>query len=391
MRSRIISTVLGWDTTELKKRVTAIEKDKEAPSKELLEVLQAYSEKTREQQDQYRSRSGTSKVLSIAESILMCLGTLPSSMVSVILSRSSTTKTLSEKQHRLASEYLAIHLSIRDRNQIVNVLCRHQPDLLTSAIKDVVAAYDPIIRAVHNAVDLSGGVADFESFLHDLVKIAKVDGKGQAKTASVEDFVRLMKKHQGSSHRFIHQVCKNGKELTQWYHEYAGNAAAQYKQKNQPWGENFDTAAGDMTSTLDTLALKVSEEDRSKVLKELDAHTVYIATINATSEKRMKLVIENSTQGKSELTYGPGTFLTRWQDLIDSIPITPAAPDGPVRSGASDSVKEAARIDVDGSKKGTSTVSKVVEDEKPPAPDVSETVRLLLPGFKEALGKLADE
>ena len=333
------------------------------------------------------------KSFCLANSMLIRIGTLPSSMVSVLLSKSSTKGRLSEKQHKLASEYLAIHLSILDRKQIVNVLCHHQPDLLTSAVKDIVAAYDPIIRAVHNAVDLSGGVADFESFLHDLVKIAQVDSNGgQAKTASVEDFVRLVRKHQGSSHRFIHQVCKNGKELTQWYQEYTGNAAAQYKQNNRPEGGNSNTgsAAGDMTPVLVALVSKLSEEDRLKSVKELDAHAVYIATVNASSEERMKLVIENSAQGKSELIHGPGTFLTRWQDLIDSTSITPATPDGPVRSGASHSVKEAARIDVDGSKKAALTSLKVVEDEKPAAPDVSETIRLLLPGFKEALGKLAD-
>ena len=60
---RIISTVLGSDSSELKKRANAIEKDKEAPSKEHLALLKAYGSKSNEEQRKNRSESGTMSLI----------------------------------------------------------------------------------------------------------------------------------------------------------------------------------------------------------------------------------------------------------------------------------------------------------------------------------------
>lgn len=56
---RIISTVLSSDSSELKKRASAIEKDKDAPRKEHLALLKAYASKPDEEQRKDRSESGT--------------------------------------------------------------------------------------------------------------------------------------------------------------------------------------------------------------------------------------------------------------------------------------------------------------------------------------------
>src|SRR5207253_2649838 len=81
--------------------------------------------------------------------------------------------SVTEHQHDIAMEYYSTLLSIRDREELTKILCKLQPDLLTSAIKDLINAYDPIIRAIHNAVDLSGTVTDAENFLTDLIRISK--------------------------------------------------------------------------------------------------------------------------------------------------------------------------------------------------------------------------
>jgi len=57
-KPRIISTVLGWDITELKKRSLAIEEDKNVPSKEQLDILKAHCEQTDKIHQQYRAESG---------------------------------------------------------------------------------------------------------------------------------------------------------------------------------------------------------------------------------------------------------------------------------------------------------------------------------------------
>lgn len=310
------------------------------------------------------------------------------SIVMIILEGTPNYRHLSEQQHKLALEYLAVQLAIQDRERIIQILCLHQPDLLTSAVEDLVSVYDPIIRALHNAVDLSAGTSDLQSFLHDLVDLSRMSTRDTDKTPpSVEDYVRLLKKHQGSSHRFIHQVLKNGKELNQWYLDYAKHAAAQYRQKS-PSSTSL-AAAGNLTKDLGQLVSAVSDSDKSIINQELDEYAGYLQSLNNGSETRMKMVVENCQNRRSSVSYGPGTFLAKWQALIDETPITPATPDGKIRLGGSDSVQEATRVDVDGSKKGNASTLREYTDPRPP--DVSNTIRLLLPGFRKILVELSAE
>ncbi len=314
---------------------------------------------------------------------------LPESIVNAVLSESSELIELSQTQHELALEYIAIQLAVRDREQLINVLCNHQPDLFTSSIRTLVSAYEPIIRALHQAVDLSAGVSDAEAFLTDLINISRVENKnGPSKGPSVEDYCRLLDKHQGSSHRFIHQVLKNGKELSKWYREYAEHAAKQYHQEDfHPRVDEQPTnaAAGDFTQQLESLLAALSDDDKSEVLKEADKHAEYLSSLTETSATRMKTVIRQLSEPDSETTLGPGMFLSRWQALMDEAPITPAEPEGPVRHGKDASVKDATRVDTDGSKKGTGEIQEKMEDSIISPPDVSNSVRLLSPGFRDTL------
>jgi len=284
---------------------------------------------------------------------------------------------------------------MRDRQELINVLCSHQPDLLTSSVQDMVNVYEPIIRALHSAVDLSSSTADLQAFLNDLVGMSSLSAKsGDKQPPKVEDFVRLLKKHQGSSHRFINQALKNGQELTEWYRAYVEHAASQYRQKTDRVlapSDNSIAAAGDMTTELDNLVCNLSEEDRKTVIKELDTHAEYLQALAQVSEQRLKTVVKNTADGKSEVSYGPGMFLAKWQSLIDETHITPAAPRGPVRYGGSDSVIEATRVDVDGSKKGAAAPSEKEGASEPTPPNVETTIRLLQPGFRELLIRIAKE
>ena len=259
----------------------------------------------------------------------------------------------------------------------------------------MVDVYDPIIRALHSAVDLSGATADLQAFLHDLVEISRLSSKNSDKQPpKVEDFTRLLKKHQASSHRFIHQALKNGKALAEWYREYAKHAAAQYRQRNDEATVSFKdgiAGAGDLSSALQDLVSKLSPEDRETVIKDLNAHGRYLHELTQASETRMKNVVENVSIGKSEVSYGPGTFLAKWQALMDATPITPANAEGPVRYGGTDSVKEATLVDVDGSKKGTTTALQKKDASDPMPPDVNATIQLLQPRFRDLLVKIVKD
>jgi hypothetical protein len=181
--------------------------------------------------------------------------------------------------------------------------------------------------------------------------------------------------------------------LSQWYHEYADHAAKQYRQEDtqQSAGEGNpgNAAAGDFTPHLQSLMSALSQEDRSRVLQEVDKHAEYLSSLTETSTSRMKYVVRHVSENKSETSVGPGMFLSRWQTLMDETLITPATPEGPVRHGKDDSVKDATRVDTDGAKKGTAETNAEVESPQLTPPDVGNAVRLLIPGFRDTLRKLS--
>ena len=303
------------------------------------------------------------------------------SIVAVILSLSSASPDMSEEQHKKALEYLSLNLALRDRREIIRVLCQHNPDHLTQAIRDGVAAYDPMIRQVHQAVDLSATVGDFEVFMNDMIKMSKPGNPadGNAKPPSVEDYVNLLHRHQHCSHRFLHQVAKNGKEVTKWFNDYVHEASAHFR---TPEKTSTPTVSNDLAKAFTSLDPPV----QTKIRTEIDAHAKYLTALHDSSASRISDVI-SSSGNKSATPYGPGAYLARWQQLLDSTLITPATAEGPLRKGASKSVKEDARRDVDGEVPADAGVTeakaeKVVKDKTPEAPSTEETVKALGEKFR---------
>ncbi|KKY21749.1 putative px domain containing protein [Diplodia seriata] len=345
----IISTVLAWDSSELQKQASKIEKmkEKERPSDAHLEAIKSHLQLTRAEREKRRVKSNS-------------------------------------HQH-LAQEYFKAQLSIRDRDQLVQVLCRQQPDHLTEAIRDLVNAYDPIIRGVHNAVDLSAGLTDLENFLNDSIKVAKLPspskGKDKAKPPplpTVEDFVKLLKKHQSSCHRFLHQIAKNGPEVTEWFRQYALKFISEFQR-----GSDSPDGAGTMNATLNSLFGKLSSEEREASAKALDEHSKYLTHLHESSAARMRSILSCS----SRTEFGPGMYIAKWLELVGSTPITPATTDGPLRFGKNKDVQEAAQVDVDGERKGGSELQKESKADQaiPEAPEVENIVKLLGPEFRKAL------
>ena len=276
------------------------------------------------------------------------------------------------------------------------MLCHHQPDLLTSSVQDLVDVYSPIIRSLHSAADLGAGTGDLQAFLHDLIGMSQLKTKAaEKKPPSVEDFVRLLHKHQGSTHRFLNQVLKNSTDLKSWYLDYTKHAASQYAQKGDDvsTSENGPSAAGKLTLDLQAAFAKLPEVDQAIVRKELDAYASYLEQLSEQSTRRMKDVLQSSEEGKSDISRGPGVFLAKWQSLLDDTKITPAKPEGPVRHGGDDSVREATMVDVDGSKKGNAIAGQQhhSEDNNIRAPATSATVKLLQPAFRTLLVRIASE
>ncbi|KAL8812046.1 MAG: hypothetical protein Q9223_007390, partial [Gallowayella weberi] len=333
--------VLTAEVTELRKRAKQIEQSKDSPDKSQMDRLCKYVSEAAEEQQRIRNES-ESRSISIAAAITGQDKILP---------------PLTESSHKLALDYVSIKLAIRDREKLIEVLCHHSPDLVTKSIRELVTVYDPIIRALHKAVDLSAGVTDLQNFIDDLINLSLIDKTKPAKLPTVQDFCRLLEKHQKSSHVFIHQALKNGKELSQWYHEYASHAIEQYKQMGDiDAAADGKTAAGDFTRCLNDLVSKLSEDQRQQVLKQLDQHATFLDSLAQQSKARMDKTVRASLEPKSsnnEVEGNPGMFLLKWQLFIDQTAITPGPTDNQPRSGKTDSVVDATAVDVDGEKSAT--------------------------------------
>lgn len=292
---------------------------------------------------------------------------------------------------------------MRDRQAIVKVLCQRNPDHLTAMIQDGVAAYTPMIRQVHEAVNLADTAWDFERFVTDMLKMSKPSGaKGQEKPPCVEDYVDLLHRHQNSSHKFLHQIARNGKEVTSWWRIYVENFVAQFRrqseaEKGQP-APPTDSAVIDTankhhkieTSLVGTFT-SLPEPDQKSITSELDAHIKYLDALHSASASRIAAVIKRERSSP----FGPGAYLARWQNLLDATLITPATAHGPVRRGADKVVREEGRKDPVAAEAGEEGKGQflteeegleTVEDATPTPPKVEATVRLLGPKLREALG-----
>lgn len=311
------------------------------------------------------------------------------SIVSVIMAMSAHSVEMSEQQHANAQSYLTMQLGMRDRQQIIKALCQRNPDHLTAAVRDGVDAYTPMIRQVHQAVNLSDTMWDFERFLTDMLKMSKPSGpKGQEKPPSVEDYVDLLHRHQASSHKFLHQVAKNRKDVMSWWQEYVHMAASQFKRDARPPPTDAvvpeDKAAGGSKKTMEDAFAKLSPSDQEAVKAELEAYQTYLDDLHAASAKRIAAVINRTHQSP----FGPGAYLARWQQLMDSTAVTPATAHGEVRYGSSKTVKEEGRKDIQGNEAGFVTeeeAEKAVDERTPDMPVVRRTVELLGERFREVL------
>ncbi|GAB7335813.1 hypothetical protein MBLNU13_g08089t1 [Cladosporium sp. NU13] len=372
---QIISQVLSWEKRELKARIAKIEKDKDAPSKAVLAEINTWvKDRSREEHAECRRQSKDQQ----------------RSIITVLLSLSSQSPELSDKQHAKALEYLSLTLAVRDRQEIVRVLCQRNPDHLTAAIRDGVDAYTPMIRDVHQAVNLSDTFWDFERFVTDTLKISKPQGKkGEEQPPTVEDFVDLLHRHQTSCHKFLHQVAKNSRPLMDTWKSYVRSAAAQFNAHTKPPSTASvvpdPVASGGAHKKLQEAFSALSHDDQQAVKAELEAYDKYLTDLHTASAARISAVIKRT----HSTPFGPGAFLARWQQLMDSTPVTPDKPQGPVRYGGTRSVKEAGRRDIDGEEAGfvgEGEKEKEVGEKTPQMPSIEKTVELLGQRYREILG-----
>ncbi|OAQ96421.1 hypothetical protein LLEC1_03787 [Akanthomyces lecanii] len=327
----IISLVLSRDANEFKKIIHRIDKmqTKDAPTEEMLEAIQACATSSKPEHEALRTTSIEGK-----ESII----------VAIFKARDPTlVGQLSEAQHALCLEYYSALLAIRDREAITKVLCRQPPDLFTKALKETTAAYNPMIRVVHERIDLGEHLQDLQEFISHFVRVTMPKG-GQGDTVTVEDYVKLLNDHKPLLHKFVHVVAKKCPEVWRDFREWSNASIVRFRQEtvaaiSDEGGKNKERSV--MDEALGGLVAGLDDATRSSVLAAVDAHAGYLATLKKGSDARLaQLAAQTGKENKtpvddSDSSWGPGIYLARWQDILDDTLITPgeAAQPAKVRRG----------------------------------------------------------
>jgi hypothetical protein len=170
----------------------------------------------------------------------------------------------------------------------------------------------------------------------------------------------------------------------------------------------------------------VPEQKRNSMISLLDQQADFIAEMHAASRKRLEIVLKTPPSSSPSISRiftnhfsrpnsrssspapdadrgdkpdvvptvksdpGPGAYLGRWQDLLDSTLITPLTAEGPVRKAGSEAVVENSTIDVDGEKLvefDALDQKKVYTGKNASKPDVSIILDEMLPAFRKLLAE----
>lgn len=301
-------------------------------------------------------------------------------------------------QHDIALDYLALAASVRDREHICNIICKSHPDLITQSIRDVVTAYEPIIRQMHRAVDLSTTCQHVEDFLTDFLALFPAEevldresekGAAVRHAVTVDRIAGVLRKHQASLHLFLHQMAKGGGDAAEEYRAYLKHAAAQFRppkesrdgQTTPPPPKQPSQDAG-IHDILSGLVGRLGDADRAKLLDLVDDYAAYLVALDCVSDDRLRAAVQGQDDeggGGSAAAGGPGAFLARWQRILDASPSTPLQPEGPVVYGSS--------------RRGVGDVAAAPAAREadswrwPDAPDVGFAVELLGDDFRRALAE----
>ncbi|KAF4458189.1 hypothetical protein F53441_40 [Fusarium austroafricanum] len=386
---RIISLVLSWDAGEFRKGADKVEKAKDRPSDEMLEAIRQYIAMSRDEHRTVRNASEEH-----AQSIITAIfnGSNP-----------ALVTQLDDQKHAQCLEYYSALLSVRDRESITTVFCRQPPDLFTATIKDLFAAYEPMIRTVHSQMDLREYVEAGQMFIDEFIKAGKPKTDGSMPT--VDDYVDLFMRNRDLMYRWVHSFATSCPDVWGEMKIWTKDAVVKFQQERKPvekvingeTGEKQSNGAVDMSTMdeqLNKLFKSVPEKSQKEVLNALDSHAAYLAQVEALSICRLQRIIDSDDSESGNMS-GPGMYLSRWQSLLEDTAITPETPKGPVRHGKD--VKNAltmGKIGVEGTERAREeALQAVIEEaeEGPEAPDVDVVIKELADGFKKLLQESAGE
>ncbi|KAH9887431.1 hypothetical protein F4778DRAFT_426369 [Xylariomycetidae sp. FL2044] len=390
---RIISMVLDWDGGDFRKATERIRRSNDGANDAHLAAIDQHISASRDQHTKIREKS-------LREN---------KSIIYVILESQDPAMidTLTEVQHNECLEYYSAKLAIRDREKIIEVLCRHSPDFTTSIIRDSVAAFEPMIRTIHKQIDLRKHLTAGERFLTDFIATSKPkkDTNGQQKEGvtppTVEDYVALLRRNRGLLYDYLHDVAKGCPDLRETWRAWARDAVKVFRRNPSADGgidpnkRHSDSDAGMLNDALQNMFNRLPNDKKETAVRSLDAHADYLHNLEEISTTSMQDILDHMDGNKkvgSGSVSGPGIFAARWHSLLDDTPITPITPTGPIRHGRD--VKNSKAIGKTDATTGSeawdpSTISRKEEDARPQPPNVSVIVELFGPDFKRLVADIS--
>ena len=373
---RIISGVLYWDSYEFKKTCDRIEKAKDGPSSKHLKALRKHVQGPKEKREELR-KSSIERSRSIILTILD--DTEP-----------KLSESLSEEQHEQCLQYFAAILSIRDRDEIINVFCRSKPDLLTQTVRDLAGAYEPMIREIHATIDLTEHLDNTQAFIDDFLAVSAskhVDGdEGDYELPTVGDYVELLRRHRGSVYSWLHQASAKCPQVRDQVRDWAKGIVRSFRPEESPG--NIDGSS--LLDRLEVLFAALPSGKQEVIRKVLDQHSTYLGSLKEGSRGRAEAIAQDGAGSAA----GPGIYLASWQSILDSTPITPDAKGGarigrdvidrttPGKPGATGDVSLDGTVDV---REGM----EVIEREDAMRPDGGVVIEALGDGFHALLKEVA--
>lgn len=319
------SRALKLDLHDLEKRGEKVKKkskDGKGVPKEIATAIEDYVLQPRSTQEHIRYKSQTENK-SIVVSILDAhYPAYPPQAV----------QELDPEQHALAQEYLNIQLSIRDRLEGVQAICKEKPDLLSPIVKEQVALITPLLKALHDGkFDIGQIITLQKAYTEDFIKTAKVT---KSYTPGVADFYGLFQRHLPALWKTLHEGAEKCPSLHTATYGWCSDALEQFRSSETRSGES---RTGAMTSALQAMYAALPAGEKGAVQSAVDAHASYLATVRATNRSLLQEVLDKRCAPDQ---VGPSPVLPRWQELLDSTLLTPVEALGRARAGRSVSQTE---------------------------------------------------
>ncbi|KAH7041370.1 uncharacterized protein B0I36DRAFT_22665 [Microdochium trichocladiopsis] len=331
LMQRIISMVLDWDASDFRKAAARIRNADGHVNSQYLDAIDKHIQASREQQEEVREKSmrgNRSIIVAILESADL-----------------DVPEDFSAEDHQQCLDYYAAKLAVWDREVTIKATCEQSPDYITGMVRDSIKAFEPMLRSVHDNVDLKKLISAAENFMNDAIAVAKCQSPDnrQNKTSSkarsapskatVDDYVALLHRHkEGFMYDYLHNVAKSCPDIRDMWCAWISDIVKIFRDTYEPgsqWQVKKDTTepsnserdrrvsadssdgVGRMSDDLQTLFAQAPASKQTGIISAIDEYIEFLDDLEEISNTRMQRLIDES--GNISTSGTPSTTSTSSQ------------------------------------------------------------------------------